>query len=328
MLIMKLLRKLVIVLLLLVGLPLGGSLLLSPPSAGQNIATKFNVSYPAVIAHRGASWDAPEETRAAYLLARSIRADFLEMDLQRSRDGILLAFHDDTLERTTNVAEVFPGREKQTVDRFSWYELQRLDAGSWFNVAHPERARDSFVGAKILRFEEFLEIAEFETDEYKPGIYIETKAASRFPGIERQMMNVLKQRGWLEESRRGRLIFQSFEHESLTTLKERAPDVPRVYLIGSDMAAEEGFDTLIARAKELGHGVGPVGYLAWPWYTGPAHRQGLLIHHYTINAKWQMRMLNFFGSDGFFTDRPDQLMLFYGKDDHIDMRAAFQQIGY
>jgi glycerophosphoryl diester phosphodiesterase len=325
---MKLVRVVVIVLLLVLGLPVGGSLLLSPPSAGQKIAGELSIPYPAVVAHRGASYDAPEETRAAYLLARNIRADYLEMDLQRSRDGVLLAFHDDTLERTTNVAEIFPGREKQTIDKFSWFELQRLDAGSWFNAAHPKRARDSFVGAKILRFDEFLEIAEFTTDDYKPGIYIETKAASRFPGIERQMVNTLRQRGWLEESRRGRIIFQSFEHESLARLKDLAPEVPRVYLIGSDMAEAEGFDELLERARELGDGVGPVGYLAWPWYTGPAHRKGLLIHHYTINAKWQMRLLNFFGSDGFFTDRPDQLMLFYGKDDHIDMRASFQQIGF
>ncbi|MCR9143665.1 MAG: glycerophosphodiester phosphodiesterase [bacterium] len=325
---MKLLRIVVIVLLLLVGLPVGGSLLMSPPSAGQNIAAELSIPYPAVVAHRGASWDAPEETKPAYLLARSIRAEFLEMDLQRSRDGVLLAFHDDTLERTTNVAEIFPGREKQTIDRFSWFELQRLDAGSWFNKAHPDRARDSFVGEKILRFEDFLEIAEFTTDDYEPGIYIETKAASRFPGIERQMVNILRRRGWMEESRRGRIIFQSFEHESLARLKDLAPEVPRVYLIGSSMADEEGFDELLERASELAEGVGPVGYLAWPWYTGPAHRKGLLIHHYTINAKWQMRLLNFFGSDGFFTDRPDQLMLYYGKDDHIDMRAKFQQIGY
>ncbi len=325
---MKLIRIVVLVLLLALGLPMGGSLLLSPPSAGARIAAELNIPYPAVVAHRGASWDAPEETRPAYLLARNIHADFLEMDLQRSRDGVLLAFHDDTLERTTDVAEIFPGREKQTVDRFSWYELQRLDAGSWFNAAYPDRARDSFVGEKILRFEEFLEIAEFADEDYQPGIYIETKAASRFPGIERQMVDILRRRGWLEDDRRGRIIFQSFEYQSLEKLKELAPEVPRVYLIGSSMAKDEGFDALIARAKDLGDGVGPVGYLAWPWYTGPAHREGLLIHHYTINAKWQMRLLNFFGSDGFFTDRPDQLMLFYGKDDHIDMRAAFQQIAY
>ncbi|MEQ9366628.1 MAG: glycerophosphodiester phosphodiesterase family protein, partial [Leptospirales bacterium] len=101
---MKLVRVVVIVLLLVLGLPVGGSLLLSPPSAGQKIAGELSIPYPAVVAHRGASYDAPEETRAAYLLARNIRADYLEMDLQRSRDGVLLAFHDDTLERTTNVA--------------------------------------------------------------------------------------------------------------------------------------------------------------------------------------------------------------------------------
>ncbi|MFU7548478.1 glycerophosphodiester phosphodiesterase family protein, partial [Pseudomonas paraeruginosa] len=71
--------------------------------------------WPAGIAHRGASTDAPEDTAAAYLLARDHGADYLEADVQRSRDGVLDALHDDTLERTTDVAEVIPGRAKHPV---------------------------------------------------------------------------------------------------------------------------------------------------------------------------------------------------------------------
>jgi len=63
-----------------------------------------------LIAHRGASGYAPEHTQAAYKLAMEQKADFVEPDLAVSKDNVLFCMHDDTLERTTNVAEVFPDR--------------------------------------------------------------------------------------------------------------------------------------------------------------------------------------------------------------------------
>src|SRR6476646_3532136 len=63
-----------------------------------------------LIAHRGASGLAPEHTAAAYKLAMQHRADFVEPDLGVTKDNVLVCLHDDTLERTTNIAEVFPTR--------------------------------------------------------------------------------------------------------------------------------------------------------------------------------------------------------------------------
>ena len=74
---------------------------------------------PLVIAHRGASFDAPESTAPAYLVARELGADYLELDLQRTKDGQLIALHDDTLERTTDVAKRFPERAKAPVSQFT-----------------------------------------------------------------------------------------------------------------------------------------------------------------------------------------------------------------
>ena len=64
---------------------------------GQRISEEAGVPHPAVIAHRGASYYAPEETEPAYLLARDLGATYLELDLQRTKEGVLIAFHDDTL---------------------------------------------------------------------------------------------------------------------------------------------------------------------------------------------------------------------------------------
>ena len=291
-------------LLLLIGGFFAVSALLSPPSGGRELAAKLDIPYPAVIAHRGASALAPEETKAAYLIALQLGPDYLELDLQRTKDGVLIALHDDTLERTTNVAEVFPNRRTEPVSRFTFSELQRLDAGTWYNRAHPEAARKSFPNLRIIRLDDVIDIAEKGSP--IPGLYIETKAPAQFPGIEGELVSLLARRGWLSpgggQIPQRKIVFQSFEAESLRRLKALAPAIPRVYLISPDMKAKSGFPALLALAAELGSGIGPAGYYGFAWYTGPAHKAGLIVHPYTINKAWQMRLLRQSGVDGIFTD--------------------------
>jgi glycerophosphoryl diester phosphodiesterase len=208
---------------------------------GRALAAKIGVPWPAVIAHRGASFDAPEETVPAYTLARELGADYLEMDIQRTKDGVLIALHDNTLERTTNIAEVYPQRTKDPLNTFTLEEIKRLDAGSWFNTAHPDRARASYAGLKILTLDEVMDIAEGGKN--KPGLYIETKVPSQFPGIEEDLKNKLQQRGWLTQRPAaekgyvnvahmpGRVMLQTFEKPSLELLQKSMPDTPKVLLL-------------------------------------------------------------------------------------------------
>lgn len=150
------------------------------------IAAAHGIPHPAVIAHRGASFDAPESTAAAYKLARDLGADYLEMDLQRSKDGVLFALHDDNLQRTTDVASKFPERKDSPATAFTMAELKTLDAGSWFNSKYPDRARPSYAGLKILTLDEIIDIAR-ANPQHKPGLYIETKEPQLFPGIEHDL---------------------------------------------------------------------------------------------------------------------------------------------
>ena len=92
-----------------------------------------------LVAHRGASAYAPEHTLAAYRLALEQGADFVEQDLGVTRDGVLVCLHDPTLERTTDVEQVFPDRFRQVDGARRWFvadftldEIKRLDAGAWF----------------------------------------------------------------------------------------------------------------------------------------------------------------------------------------------------
>lgn len=132
----------------------------------------------AVMAHRGSTFWVPEETEAAYRWAREIGADYLECDLQVSKDGVVLALHDDNLKRTTNIENVFgedvprvrkqyyidlgyseeEANKKYEEDRknfvpnltsyYTYAEMMMLDAGTWFNETSLEQARKGFATKK------------------------------------------------------------------------------------------------------------------------------------------------------------------------------------
>lgn len=210
-----------------------GPVLAAAPSP-QALAREADIPYPAVIAHRGASYDAPESTKPAYLAARDLGADYLEMDLQRTRDGQLVAFHDDTLVRTTDVAARFPERRERPISDFTLAELKQLDAGTWFNRAHPERARAAFTGAKVLTLDEIIDIAEADPT-HKVGLYIETKVPNLYPGIEADLKAKLTARGWLTPEgdlvSGRRVVLQTFEKASLELLAKEMPKVPKVLLL-------------------------------------------------------------------------------------------------
>ncbi|WP_454875949.1 glycerophosphodiester phosphodiesterase [Pseudomonas farris] len=207
------------------------------------LATRLGIPHPAVIAHRGASFDAPESTAAAYKLARDLGADYLEMDLQRSKDGVLFALHDNNLQRTTDVATKFPERKDSLANEFTIAELKTLDAGSWFNSAYPDRARPSYTGLKILTLDEIIDIAQ-GNPLHKPGLYIETKEPKQFPGIERDLKDKLQDRGWLSPTGsklaksnlavgqgKGKVVLQTFEKSSLELLEKEMPQVPKILLL-------------------------------------------------------------------------------------------------
>jgi glycerophosphoryl diester phosphodiesterase len=250
----------------------------------------FFLASTVVIAHRGDSWDAPEETAPAYANARDMGADYLEMDIQRTRDGALIALHDTSLLRTTDVAAVFPSRKDSGPESFTLAELKKLDAGSWWNAAHPERANAKYAGLRVLTLDEVIDLAPHAK------LYIETKSPERYPGIERDLVALLARRGALD-----RVMFQSFSLQSLKTLAVLAPQVPRVLLLDED-ASDADLD---AAVDVHAAGIGPKGTWAWKWNVDKAHARGLFVHAWTVDQEWQMWLLDVMGVDGVFTDRPD-----------------------
>lgn len=124
-----------------------------------------------VIAHRGASGDAPENTLAAFRLAQEQGADVIETDVQLTADRVPVLVHDNDLTRTTDAAQVYPGRRSYQVGDFNYGELAKLDAGSWNSPA--------WVLEPIPRLEQALELLAGGT-----GLLLELKRPRQSPGVE------------------------------------------------------------------------------------------------------------------------------------------------
>lgn len=176
---------------------------------------------PVLIGHRGAAGVAPENTLAAINAGSRSGAQFIEIDVQLSSDGVPFIFHDDTPARTTNVEEVFPGRENDPITSFTWTELQQLDAGSYFS--------GSFAGERIPHFDDVPDQLTGRT-----GVFIEIKSPANSPGVEQVIAEALEEdREWRRLLERNRIEVLGFDAASNRKFADLAPDVPLQQLAGT-----------------------------------------------------------------------------------------------
>ena len=338
-------RVLTVSLGIIVGIPIVAMLIswiISSPYSGEELAKEKGFRYPLVIAHRGASELAPENTVASFTLARELGADYVETDVQRTKDGVLIVFHDDDPERTTSVKQVFPGREKEPIGSFTYQELRQLEVGSWFNTTFPARARKKFAELRIPTFEEYID-ALTEGDN-RPGLFIELKNPANYPGVEQQIVDVLIQRGILDDNAavvveeprdtrsvasglgKRRVVFLSFDEDSLFTLQRIAPAVTRLYVANESDAREKGgFGGLVETAVQLDAELGPVGYMAWPWNARQAHGQNRLFFVWTIDKDIHIRLISFFGADGLITNRCHRYLEYLGRGVMVDPQTVLSR---
>jgi len=268
-----------------------------------------------VIAHRGASGTAPESSRYAYEQALALPVDYLEGDIQRTQDGVLVIFHDALLGSDTNIEHVFPQRREENIETFTWAELQQLKSGKWFNIVNKDLAKPEFEEATVLSLEDLLKTL---SPKKGPGLYLETKRSFIHQGIENQLVDLLRKYGWLEPTlpnAKPRVVFQSFEKQSLARLQELAPHIPRVLLVSPSLINILGAEGIVKEAQEVdAYGVGPAGHLCWPWNIKTWHNANLVVHAYTLNHPWQFRIMAMAGVDGMFTDHPKRLLEYVKSD--------------
>ncbi|MFE9770098.1 glycerophosphodiester phosphodiesterase [Streptomyces sp. NPDC005931] len=268
-----------------------GSLLLFPTSPAG--AAESGTPQPRVIAHRGASAYAPENTLAAVDKAAELGIDWVENDVQRTRDGKLVVLHDATLARTTNVEELFPGREPWRVADFTSAEIARLDAGSWFGAA--------YAGARVPTLKQYLRRVEA----HHQKLLLEIKSPRLYPGIERQTLKVLANEGWLDRSHvRKRLIVQSFDAGTVRTVHELKPAV-KTGLLGTPALADLPGYAAFTDQINPSHGSLSTAYVAAVHtFEGP-HGRPLEVSTWTVNDADTARRVAGYGVDGIITDRPD-----------------------
>ncbi|MEO6628880.1 MAG: glycerophosphodiester phosphodiesterase [Aquihabitans sp.] len=252
--------------------------------------------YAAVIAHRGASAHAPEHTFAAYDLALSQGADYIEQDIQLTSDGELVVLHDDTLDRTARgPAESCTG----SVRTKTLAQVRACDMGSWFNEANPELANPDFAGQRIATMR-----AVFDRYGSKVRYYIETKAPEEQPGLEQALLDLLGDVGYGGPAAgSGRVIIQSFSIQSLEMVHQKAPNLPLVLLLRANNGPIPA--GVLDAAARYAFGIGPFVANADAALIDAAHQRCLAVHVWTVDDPAVMSPLIRAGVDGMFTNNPD-----------------------
>jgi glycerophosphoryl diester phosphodiesterase len=291
---------------------------------------------PLIIAHRGASGYRPEHTLEAYRLAVEMGADFIEPDLVSTKDGVLIARHENEIGGTTDVADRFPGRKRTTsvdgqsitgwfTEDFTLAEIKTLRARE--RLAFRSHAYDGQF--QIPTFDEVVELAQkLGASRGRPvGIYPETKHPTHFRNIhlplEEPLIASLQKHGW---NRRDAPVFiQSFEQANLRELRQKT-EVRLIQLMsGAAMVDGEGLKKIgeyadgIGPEKRLVVPVNPDGSLGTPTdLVARAHAAGLVVHIWTIRVdkeflpagyqghpEAEFEQFRQLGVDGVFTDFPD-----------------------
>jgi glycerophosphoryl diester phosphodiesterase len=226
---------------------------------------------PLVIAHRGASGHRPENTLPAYELAVRQRADMIEIDLHRTRDGEIVVTHDELLEGLGGRGEIADA---------TLADVRSLDAGGGERVPTLDEVLDGFA-ARI-------------------PFNLELKESTRGPyaGLVGETLKRVESRGLLDAT-----LFSSFYDPVLSELRERSPGARIGVLVSS--RAPQGWRE---RARRFGaEAVHFSLVLATAETVAAAHAEGLAVHVYTVDEPDSMRRLLAIGVDGLFTNFPDRM---------------------
>ena len=264
---------------------LPGFCLLLPLLAGCTMKTGFQREGFKVIAHRGASVDAPENTLAAIKLGIEQGSDGVEFDVYRTSNGQLALMHDKDVLRTTNFKEVFTDGQSAKVAELSLAQLRRLDAGSWHSAA--------YAGEKVPTLEEALELLRGRST---PVIEIKPEDIGQDVAMIVQKLGIEKE-----------VFVQSFSPRAIREFHEVLPGVTTGYLTGNKVS-----DDSIARAREhrriaaeAGASVVVCNYkLADQAYIEELHSSGFIVWVYTVDDEGIMRSLMESGIDGIITNVP------------------------
>ncbi|MGA4840905.1 glycerophosphodiester phosphodiesterase [Streptomyces sp. G45] len=267
-----------------------------------------------VVAHRGASEDAPEHTLAAYEKAVADGADALECDVRLTADGHLVCVHDRRVNRTSN------GRG--AVSALELADLAALDFGSWKNGDDglygegPDWEEGPGPAAtSVLTLERLLElVADNNASGRRIQLAIETKHPTRWAGqVEERLLLLLKRFGLDAPPADGPspVRVMSFSARSLHRVRAASPTLPTVYLM--QFVSPRHRDGRLPRGVRI---AGPSMRIvrSHPGYVGKLRRAGHQVHVWTVNEPEDVALCARLGVDAIITNRPKQVLSQLGRD--------------
>lgn len=232
-----------------------------------------------IIAHRGNSSVAPENTLPAFQAALAAKSDLVELDYHHAADGVPIVIHDEILDRTTNAEGIF-GKAGLVVGDYSIPDLQKLDAGSWFDK--------QFAGTKLPTLDQSLDLIQTRS-----VTLVERKA-----GDAATLIKLLEQKQLT-----GKVVVQAFDWEFVAACRRLAPRLALGTLSGK-AASDEQIRAAAATGANL---------IVWDHQKiGKAqidliHQLGKKAWAYTIDDEQKARRLIAAGLDGVITNRPAEM---------------------
>lgn len=240
---------------------------------------------PMIIAHRGASGVAPENTLAAFRKATEIGVDLLELDVHRTKDGELVVIHDGTVNRTAK------GKVGGAIAALTLAQIQSLDAGAWKGA--------EYAGERVPTLQETLEASRG-----KAIFLIEGKVR----GIEAQIAEVIQKTGMVNN-----VIYQSFDKESVRQFRQVLPQVPAGVLFGDPGISDQSVRgaMLVTQVVEVNASIVAVSFYAIsPEFVKYAHARGVTVFAWTVDDVATMQRMIDAGVDGILTNYPERLKAF------------------
>lgn len=233
-----------------------------------------------IIAHRGNSVHAPENTLPAFKSAVKLKADLVELDYYHSSDGIPVVIHDNFLDRTTDSQQVF-GKEKLLVEETPLAQLQMLDAGKWFDL--------KFAGTRIPTLAESLDCIQAGS----------VTLIERKKGDAETCIKLLREKGLVDQ-----VVVQSFDWEYLAACHKLEPGLALAAL-GQDGLTMKRLDAVAQTGAAV---------VAWDQAKlnkagiAAIHARGLKAWVYTVNESARAKELLDGGIDGIITNAPGRML--------------------
>jgi len=292
----------------IVGAGIAIALAASSMAAMATPLSTLNGQAPIVISHRGSTGYLPEHTIAGYELAVKMGTDYIEPDLQMTKDGVLVAMHDTTLTRTTNVESVLGMRNgSYAVSGYTLAEIKQLtvDPSGTAKSTYPGFTPSDNYANKVPTFQEVIDTAKAMSIQYgrEVGIYPEAKQGDN--AMADAILSTLIANGYTSQSK---VFIQSFSADSIKYLNDKENALDPMYnfkllVLGSVASINAlGLDNI----NDYADGVGVSTGANFEKLIDDAHAAGLLVHGWTFgnNTAQYLQYLNW-GIDGVFSNYTD-----------------------